>query len=50
MKMKYWKARLQANWCEIYQESAEDVFDAYQALKLIDKLYRTATNTKRRKS
>ena len=50
MKMQYWKARLNANWCEIYAETAEEKFDAYQALKQIEKFHRTTTNTNRRKS
>jgi len=37
MRMNYWKARLNAVWCEVYGESAEEVFDAWEAVKIIEK-------------
>ena len=40
MRMNYWKARLNAVWCEIYQESAEEMFDAWEAVKIIEKANR----------
>ena len=36
-RMSFWKATLNAVWTEIYFESAEEVFDAWEAVKIIEK-------------
>ena len=47
-RMNYWKARLNAVWCEMYEESAEEVFDAIEMMKLIDKQYRKSKYMKKK--